>query len=187
MGLDVSDRDRWNERYRQGEEGATPILLGRSLHHFPRRGRALDVAGGTGQAAAILAARGLSVTVVDVSDVALEQASARAERSDLDVTTDCRDLTLEPLPAGPWDVITCFNYLDRNLFPAMVDGLADGGLLGLTIATRTNLERNARPAARFLLDDGELPSLLGDLSLVHYQEGWGLDGRHCAEAIARRA
>ncbi|MEL7157634.1 MAG: class I SAM-dependent methyltransferase [Actinomycetota bacterium] len=182
----TSDRDRWNERYRSGEEGGTPLLLGRELHLFPRSGRALDVAGGTGQAAAILAARGMSVTVADVSDVALEQAAARAERSNLDVTTLCVDLTAEPLPAGPWDLITCFNYLDRALFPAMIEALAPDGLLALTIATRTNLERNEHPSARFLLDDGELPTLLAELSLLHYREGWGLDGRHCAEAIGKR-
>lgn len=182
----ASDRERWNDRYRNGEEGGTPLLLGRELHHFPRQGRALDVAGGTGQAAAILAARGMAVTVADVSDVALEQAAARAERSNLDVTTLCIDLTVEPLPPGPWDLITCFNYLDRALFPPMIDALAPGGLLALTIATRSNLERNEHPREQFLLDDGELPTLLGALSLIHYREGWNLEGRHCAEAIAKR-
>lgn len=181
-----TDRDRWNARYRNGAEGGTPLMLGRSLHLFPRTGRALDVAGGPGQAAVILAARGLSVTVVDVSDVALELAQERAERSRVEITTECLDLSVDPLPAGPWDLITCFNFLDRSLFPAMVDSLTVGGHLALSIATRSNLERHERPGPRHLLDDGEIPSLLGGLGLVSYREGWGLDGRHTAEVFARR-
>lgn len=185
MGAKVSDRERWNRRYADGEEGGTPLLLGRNLHLFPRSGRALDVAGGPGQAAVILAARGLDVTVCDVSDVALEMAAARAESSRVDLVTVTADLTVDPLPSGPWDLITCFNYLDRALFPAMVDQLAPGGQLAVTIATATNLERNEHPRRDYLLEDGELLDLLGGLAIEYYDEGWKLDGRHSAEAIAR--
>lgn len=180
------DRERWNARYLDGDEGGTPLMLGRSLHHFPRSGRALDIAGGPGQAAVILAARGMDVTLVDISDVALEQAVERAERSRVELTTCCRDLEVDPLPSGPWDLITCFNYLDRELFPTMIDQLAEGGLLVVSLPTRSNLERNERPSERFLLDDGELPGLIADLSTVLYQEGWSLDSRHTAEAIAKK-
>jgi SAM-dependent methyltransferase len=186
MGASVSDRERWNSRYADGEEGGTPVMLGRNLHLFPRAGRALDVAGGPGQAAVILAARGLEVTLCDVSDVALDMAVARAERSKVDLVTVNADLTEDPFPAGPWDLITCFNYLDRSLFPTMIDELADGGQLALTLATATNLERNEHPRAEFLLEDGELRGLLGDLAVEYYEEGWKLDGRHCAEALARK-
>jgi hypothetical protein len=182
----TSDRERWNARYRTEEPGGTPLLLGRNPHLFPRSGRAIDVAGGDGQAAAILAARGLDVTVADVSDVALELAAARAARSRISMHLLEIDLATEPFPPGPWDVITCFNYLDRTLFPTMIDNLADGGYLGLSLATRSNLERHEHPSVRWLLEDGELASLLGDLALVLYVEGWGIDGRHTAEALARR-
>lgn len=74
----TADRERWNARYRAGEEGRTPLMLGRSLHHFPRSGRALDLAGGPGQAAVILAARGMSVTLTDISEVALDLAVSPA-------------------------------------------------------------------------------------------------------------
>ena len=186
MNSDVSDRERWNRRYAEGEEGGTPLMLGRNLHLFPRSGRALDVAGGPGQAAVILAARGLDVTLCDVSEVALEMATERAERSKVGIEVAQVDLANEPLPSGPWDLITCFNYLERDLFPAMIEQLADGGQLAVMLATRTNLERNEHPAERFLLDDGELPGLLGDLAVEYYEEGWKLDGRHCAEALARK-
>ncbi len=161
-------------------------MLGRNLHLFPREGRALDVAGGPGQAAVILAARGLDVTICDVSEVALEMATARAESSRVELTIVQADLVVDPLPPGPWDLITCFNYLDRALFPPMIEELADGGQLAVAIATASNLERNEHPRRDFLLEDGELPSLLGDLTVEYHDEGWKLDGRHSAEAIARK-
>lgn len=181
-----SDAERWNRRYLDGEEGATPIMLGRNLHLFPRSGRGLDVAGGTGQAAVILAARGLAMTVCDVSEVALGLARERAERSGVELDTIELDLVTEPFPPGPWDLITCFNYLDRELFPTMIGQLAAGGQLALTLATASNLERNEHPRAEYLLDDRELPSLLDGLALEYHREGWMLDGRHCVEALARR-
>jgi 2-polyprenyl-3-methyl-5-hydroxy-6-metoxy-1,4-benzoquinol methylase len=186
MDTASSDRDRWNARYRQSDRAGVPVLLGRDLHLLPRSGRALDVAGGSGAAAAILAARGLTVTVVDVSDVALALAAERAEQSRLQVETRQIDLTAEPLPEGPWAVITCFDYLDRSLFAPMVEQLAPGGMLVVSIATRTNLERHERPGPRYLLDDGELRSLLDGLELLVYRERWNLDGRHTADAIAVR-
>lgn len=186
MGAQLSDRERWNGRYTDGEEGGTPLMLGRNLHLFPRSGRALDVAGGPGQAAVILAARGLDVTVCDVSDVALDLAATRAENSRVELVTVNADLTVDPLPSGPWDLITCFNYLDRSLIPLMIEELAEGGRLALTLATTTNLERNEHPRREYLLTDGELPSLLDGLAIEYYEEGWKLDGRYCAEAMARK-
>ncbi len=186
MTTELSDRERWNQRYQAGAEGGTPLMLGRNLHLFPRTGTALDVAGGPGQAAVILAARGLAVTVVDVSDVALDLAAKRAERSGVALTTTQADLTKEALPSGPWDLITSFNYLDRELIPQMIDQLTVGGHLALSIATKSNLQRHERPSERFLLDDGELPSLIDGLGIVSYTEGWGLDGRHTAELFAQK-
>lgn len=161
-------------------------MMGRDLHHLPRTGKALDVAGGPGQAAVILAARGLDVTVVDVSEVALAMAAERAERSGVQLTLIEANLEVDPLPGGPWDLITCFNYLDRSLFPAMIESLAPGGTLAVSLATRANLERHPHPRARFLLDEGELEVILGEMTIVVYREGWNLDGRSVAEAIAQK-
>lgn len=181
-----SDRERWNARYREEEPGGTPVLLGRNLHLFPRSGRCLDVAGGSGQAGAILAARGMDVTVADISDVALDLARQRAERSRITLHLLEIDLAAEPFPAGPWDLICCFNYLDRALFPVMIEQLAPGGQLALSLPTRSNLERHEHPSERYLLEDGELRGLLGDLQPVTYEEGWSIDGRHIVETLARK-
>ena len=52
---------------------------------LPMKGRALDVAGGTGRHARWLAQRGLRVTLCDISPVALAAARGSATAARLDV------------------------------------------------------------------------------------------------------
>jgi SAM-dependent methyltransferase len=182
-----SDRAHWNTRYR--EEGAplepSPFLTGLD-ELLPRTGRALDVGGGAGRHALWLAGRGLEVTLADVSDVALGQAGAAAAAAGLRLTCLEIDLEADPLPPGPWDLILCTYFLHRPLFAAFAAALRPGGLLVFAHATRRNLERHPRPGPSHLLDDGELPSLLGGLEVLKLEEGWLEAGRHEARAVARR-
>src|SRR5215218_1078553 len=125
------DREKWNARY-AGPDAAhaapSPFLTGLDPL-LPRSGRALDVAGGTGRHALWLAARGLAVTLVDVSDVALALAREAAARAGHPLDTRRVDVEEEPLPAGPWDLALVFNFLHRPLLPALAQALGPGGLL----------------------------------------------------------
>ena len=145
------------------------------------------MAGGAGRNAIWLAQRGLSVTLADISDEALEIASTRAVDNGLDLQTLQIDFEQEPFPSGPWDLILCMHYLWRPLFDHFRENLSLGGLLILIHPTHTNLQRHKRPSARFLLDDGELPSLVSQLEIVKYEESWLVEGRHEARLVARRA
>jgi hypothetical protein len=95
------------------------------------------------------------------------------------------DLESAPPPPGPWDVVVCFHYLHRPLFAHVPEILAPGGLFVFCQPTTRNLERHARPGARYLLHEGELPDLLVGLEVVRYEEGWLEEGRHEARAVAR--
>jgi SAM-dependent methyltransferase len=181
------DRERWNERYREPAPPAAPspfLLAVEPL--LPRCGRALDVAGGSGRHALWLARRGLEVTLADVSDVALARAAEEARREGLPLATVQVDLEAAPLPAGPWELVVCTYFLHRPLFAAVEAALAPGGLLVVAHATRTNLERHARPGPSHVLEDGELPGLLGALEVLRYEEGWLDAGRHEARGVARK-
>ncbi|MCL1594847.1 MAG: class I SAM-dependent methyltransferase [Actinomycetia bacterium] len=181
-----SDRDHWNTRYaeRPWPQNVSPWLVSQR-DALPRPGTALDIAGGTGRNALWLADLGWSVTITDVSDVALTMASNRAAVSGTEIVTRLIDLTESPLPHGPWNLILLFHYLDRNLIRAIRPILAPDGVLIGALATRKNLERNERPPASFLLEDGELPQVLVGFDLIAYEEGWQ-DDRHDARFIARR-
>jgi len=132
-----------------------------------------------------LAARGWDVTITDVSDVAIDLASARATTCGLAVNTVVTDLVDGSLPAGPWDAIMLFHYLDRTLFPTFQGLLSPGGIVIGSLATVTNLDRHERPPLPYLLDEGELPGLIGGLELTSYDESWD-NGHHDARFVARR-
>jgi tellurite methyltransferase len=184
--MSESDRTKWNARFGEQRELSPPSPFLLELDELlPRRGRALDVAGGAGRHAIWLARRGLEVLVVDISDVALEIARRQAQAAGVALTTVRADLEEAPLPAGPWELILCFNYLQRSLFPELVRALRPGGLLVVEHPTRSNLARNAHPTAVRLLDDGELPALVSGLEIVRHGEGWFETGRHEARLVAR--
>jgi SAM-dependent methyltransferase len=179
--MSEKDREKWNARYR--EEGA-PLspspFLAQLDGLLPRSGLALDVAGGSGRNAVWLAQRGLSVTVADVSDAGLERA-AGAGLDPLRV-----DFDVDPLPAGPWDVILCSHFLHRPLFAAFAGALSPGGVLVLAHPTLRNLERHDHPGPQFLLGEGELARLVQGLEIVSYSESWVESGMHEARLAARK-
>jgi tellurite methyltransferase len=183
----TGDRDRWNDKWAVAGVGTGhgSKLLDLLEPWLPESGRVLDIAGGGSSDSLEFARRGFDVTVADVSDVGLIQARQRAMAEDLVITTVEVDLETEPLPAGPWDVITVANYLQRGLFPAMTGCLAPGGILGVVIATTTNLERREKPSRPFLLDPGELPGLVEGLEILHHSENWRPNDRHEAHLVAR--
>lgn len=178
----MGERERWNERWTLADEREPSAFLQSLAPRLPPAGRALDVAGGPGHEAAWLSARGLEVTLVDVSDVALGRARERAPR----LHTLQLDLEQAPLPEGPFVLIVCLHYLQRALFPQLARRLAPGGLLVFAQATQRNLERHPRPPTRFLLDEGELNGLVRGLEVVSLTEDWTPEGRHEARLVARR-
>lgn len=183
-----TDRERWDAKWRAATpKQPSPFLVSLDAA-LPRVGRALDVAGGPGHDALWLAARGLAVTLVDGSFVALERARAEAARRSLPLVTEARDLEVAGLPEGPFAVVVCLNYLQRSLFPRFAEVLAPGGVLVFSQPTRTNLERHPKPGPRFFLEPGELASLVpASLAVVSLVEDWTAEGRHEARLVARRA
>lgn len=183
----MSDQQRWNDRYDDAIASATvspPNALLEMAQFLPSSGKAVDLAGGLGDAALWLAQRGLDSTLVEVSDVACTVAAERAQLSELELTAVHHDLAAEGIPGDDWDVITCFHYLDRPVLRSISDSLRPGGIALVGIATITNLERHERPSARFLLDPNELPELLDGLEVIMHTEDWSPWGYHEARVAA---
>lgn len=129
-----SERDKWDERYRSGSySGRThpTALLAEWLGELPR-GRALDVACGTGRNALHLAAAGFEVDALDISPVGLERGRQAAAARGLEVRWLEADLDGEPdaaLPDGPYDLIVWVRYVNAALMAPLVRRLAPGGWL----------------------------------------------------------
>ncbi len=145
-------RARWNRKHGDAlRSGAAPTgpssFLTANEALLPTSGRAVDVAGGTGRHALWLARRGLDVTLVDVSDTACAEATRRAIDTGVGLDVVRADLSHEPPPAGPWDVIVVAHWLDREVWARLPEHLAPQGLLLLCQATASNAERHGRPLA----------------------------------------
>jgi tellurite methyltransferase len=181
-------RTSWDNRYRERSAPVAPAAFV-TVELAPLigpPGRALDLAGGAGRHGVWLAERGWSTTMVDTSEVAIALAAERAAQAEVDLRLIHSDLTAETLPEGPWDLVLIVHFLQRDLFSPAIERLADDGLIAFSIATVRNLERRERPPLPFLLQEGEAPSLVNDLQILHYAEGWSIEGRHEARVVAQR-
>ena len=174
--------EHWNERHaiKDGPGDPSAFVTVELAPLLPEPGRAIDVAGGMGRHSRWLADRGWDVTLTDFSTVAL------SGMGDDRVTAIQADLETDLFPEGPWDLILIVHYLDRELFPTMFSHLAGDGLLALAVATERNLERHDRPPLPYLLREGEAPDLVGGMRMLHYAEGWSVEGRHEARVVARK-
>lgn len=173
------DRDKWEARYTAGRGYEAPPhpFLDTIADQLPTRGRALDLAGGTGRHARWLARHGLDVTLADISRSALAEATRRASDEGLSLETLEIDLD-EGLPPGPWDVVLVSFFLVRSQLGGLVEQLAPEGRLVLVHPTIRNLERHEKPSAEWLLDPGELDDGVPGLETAHHAEGWTPQDRH---------
>ncbi len=190
VGATLSDRERWDRKYGAGRGPAhfRPNRLLTDNCHLLGGGRALDVACGFGGNALYLASRGFQVDGVDASGVALRQAQVEAARRNLRLQLVQADLTRWWVPAGRYDLIAVFNYLNRGLEPVLVAGLKPGGLLFQSGRNRRFLEVRPEFDAAFLWEPGELLHLATGhgLEVLQYTDG-APDDAHTVQLIARRA
>jgi SAM-dependent methyltransferase len=151
------DRARWNDKYRKGghDRPSIPLIMYQARL---TRGRALDVAGGGGENAAILALAGWQVTLTDLSDEALARARKRAGELRADVRFVQADALRLPF-RGPFETVVVVNFLERALTPELIGLLAPGGTLYAETFTR-----GLRDA--YCIQPGEFAHLFGALEVV---------------------
>ena len=162
-------------------------FLERMLPALPR-GRALDLAAGSGRDAVWLALHGWRSEAWDHDPVALARATALAGTEQVPLET--RVVELEggspPADGGPWDVIVVVRFLHRPLLPWIERSLAPGGAL-VYETFRTGQERFGRPKnPRFLLAPGELRTAFPALEVERYEEDDPEGGPVLARLLARR-
>ena len=124
---------------------------------------------------------------VDVVEMAVAAARRRPPGTLAGVVAD-----VGALPIREWsvDVVLCVNYLDRILFPQLGRLLRPGGRVIIetfTIAQRT-LGRGPRNPD-YMLEPGELPTLVGPLEVIESAEGLVRDDageRYVAGLVAVR-
>ena len=156
-------------------------------HLLPAGGRALDVASGGGRNAIWLATRGFDTLALDRDAAAVEGIRENASRLALPLCAELVDLEAggEPIAAASCDVVVVVHYLHRPLFPALRAALRPGGVLVYETFTRHQAQRGKPTNPAFLLEPGELTTLVAPLEIVAEREG-DFDGKMVASVIARR-
>jgi dihydroneopterin aldolase len=181
------------------DAGPTPArFLTQQLNRLPK-GKALDVAAGSGRNALYLASHGFLVDAMDRDEQAMAQLAATAKQRnlpnlhvrsvDLERSTDERP----EFPKQEYDVIVVFFYLHRALFPSLIESLKPNGVLIYETFTIDNYLRHRHPRRwEFCLAQNELLRLTSNLRVLSYDEGEH-DGSHgpgsvfTAQLVAQQA
>ena len=190
------ERDKWNRRYRERGLGGcggepTPWLADhRHLLNHPG-GTALDLACGNGKNSFFLASLDYRVDALDISDVAVAHIQTEAQRHNANVTARRENLRTADLPNAEYDVVVCFRYLERRLFPMIEKALRPGGLVFIETFTRRDPEISGKAfPPELLLDEGELKRSFPTLEIVAEREEIvalpGKEPRALASLVARR-
>jgi len=187
-----NERDRWNRKY---SEDRVPSLSPDSflpwafskyvLPLFPHGGSALDLAGGAGRHAIWMAQQGWEVTLIDISETGVEQARADAGSLATHINFVVDDLTRFKASQTQFDVVMAFFYLERAIFPEIVEAVRPGGLLIYKTYTEAQANLGNGPKSlNHLLKADELLRWTGMLRTLHYREV--VAERATAELVARK-
>ena len=154
---------------------------------LPRVGDALDVACGRGRHAFWLAQRGLRTYAIDRDPDVVRELNETASRRALPIIASVLDLETGAVRFAPpeYDVIVVVDYLHRPLFPALIEALRPGGVLVYETFTRAQAARGHPKNPAFLLEPGELVTLVDPLEILASREG-DYEGRMVSGVIARR-
>lgn len=173
----MTDRERWNQKYQNRKlasykSGPSQWLVDHQdlLNELPK-GKGLDIASGFGRNSFFLEKMGFHMDSVDVSDIAIEWMRGEATEHKLNLYPYRIDLAKAPFPQSDYSLIICFNFLFRDLFPAMKESLKSGGLLFYeTIYSDDTdiLGNNMNPD--YILKKNELLEVFQDFRVRAYRE-----------------
>lgn len=154
---------------------------------LPATGDALDLASGSGRNALWLAEQGFEALAVDRNTTALGALKEEAALRGLSLRTHVVDLENgQPfLQPESFDLIVVVHYLHRPLFPALVRAVRPGGVLVYETFTRAQAARGKPTNPAFLLEPGELPTLVRPLEILASREG-DFEGKMVASVVAVR-
>lgn len=161
----------------QQADPAPSRFVTQQLHRLPK-GRALDLACGSGRHALYLASHGFEVEAIDRDTENLAKLAATARQRHLaHVTVKQVDLerTADERPEFPpntYDAIVVCFYLHRPLFPWLIEALKPNGVLLYETFTIDNYVRHRHPRRwEFCLAQNELLRLTSSLRVLSYDEG----------------
>ena len=169
MPLD-EQRSHWDLKYEQGLpslEKPDPFYLSAFnqfvANSFPNGGTALDLAGGIGRHALLLAKRNWQVTVVDISELAIQKLDQKARQLDLALDLFALDAKEYRFKPAYFDLIVMFYHFDRDICPKVLSTLKAGGILICKSSLSWDSYKGAAPVNMRPLERSEILSMLPGL------------------------
>ncbi|GIS55691.1 MAG: hypothetical protein Ct9H90mP30_3760 [Actinomycetota bacterium] len=174
----MSDSEElWDKRYSDNPLLNPPSeFLEVFEQYLPTHGTCVDIAGGNGRNALWFAKKGYSTSVIDISSVALNQATKSAQSQNVELECIHWDIEKNLLPPErKWDIALLTLFLNRGILQTANEYLTPQGILLFAQPTKKNLERHQHPSERFLLDSSEIFKIsesLSSMEILHVDEGW---------------
>ena len=195
--MSQEDEIRWDKRYRAGSYRARSYaspLLERWIDTLALcpGARVLDLGCGSGRNSLYLAERGLAVTGVDISSIAIAQAENKAEARGLTVSFRQRDLDLPivetDLAQSKFQLIIMIRYINRRLFPHISSLLSPNGYFVAEhhVVTQQSVSGPMpTDSDQFRYRPNELRSAMTNLHVLHYDEAISCDRDDRRVALAQ--
>jgi len=151
------------------------------------KGRAIDVAMGTGQNAIYLAKMGFDVAGIDISPEAVNTALELAQKAGVTISAEVADLEGSyHIEKDAYDVIICFYYLQRSLVLQIKDGLRKGGMIVYETFIVDQIQFGKPNNPDYLLKHNELLNLFRNFRCLRYREGIIEGHKAVASIIAQK-
>jgi tellurite methyltransferase len=191
--MTVNEKTIWDKKYSERSHSSLepdPFMVSAYEEFVADRpaGSALDLAGGVGRHAIWLARRGWRVKLLDISEVGIQQAQKNAESTNTasSILAEVRDLNvLQDLGRKQYDLVVVFFYLQREVFPALLNAIKPGGILIYKTYTTEQKNFSGGPShPMFLLEPNELLHVFPSLRVLHYHET--VTEKGVAELVARK-
>ncbi|MFC1953433.1 class I SAM-dependent methyltransferase [Chloroflexota bacterium] len=146
-------------------------LLVQNIELLPK-GKALDLAMGNGRNSIYLAEKSFTVEGVDVSSEAVKTALEFARKVEVDIEARVADLESSYIiNKDTYEVIICFNYLQRSLIPQIKNGLRRGGVVVYETFIVDQAQFGKPKNPNHLLKHNELLDMFHDFRCLRYYEG----------------
>ena len=165
------DKERWNTKHSKNMMPQEPIQRIKEYAPLATGKQALDIACGNGRHSRYLVSQGFEVDALDISSVAIEQLQEVAHINAKEVDFDTYVLEKEK-----YDLIVVTYFLERKLFPQMIEALKPNGII--IMETFLHHEKNERIPSNpaFRLNEGELETYFSKTcDLIHIVEYWDKD------------
>ncbi len=177
------DKLKWDKKYRDFDISLKPISL--VIEYAKKAGgkRALDIACGMGRHSRYLAGEGFLVDALDISYVALKTLENEKNIFLKEVDFDTYELECDS-----YDLIVCTYFLQRSLFPQIVDALKNGGVLLMQTYTSDSSSESSPINKKFLLKSHELKNFFEkSCDILFYEERFSTNPKKERSMIASLA